>query len=120
MTKGDAVDNPLEGAAANRRSFLSLLGLGAIAMAGGGTLAACSEKAADTGTAQQVDKLTAVLPKYQPMELVQPDIKGISPVANGFTKYPASLVDAITDKPGRGSTITTMTPYWGQVPAGPG
>ncbi len=114
------MDNPLAGAAANRRSFLSLMGLGAIAVAGGGTLAGCGEKAANEGTAQQVDQLSAVLPKYQPLELVQPDIKGISPVANGFTKYPASLVDAITEKPGRGSTITTMTPYWGQVPAGPG
>lgn len=114
------MDNPLAGAAADRRSFLSLLGLGAIAVAGSGTLAACGEKAADPGSTQQLDKLQAVLPKYQPLELVQPDIKGVSPVANGFTKYPSSLVDAITEKPGRGSTITTMTPYWGQVPAGPG
>lgn len=114
------MDNPLADAAANRRSFLTLLGLGAVAVAGGGSLAACSEKATDAGTAQQVDRLSAVLPKYRPLDLVQPDIKGISPVANGFTKYPATLVDAITEKPGRGGVITTMSPHWGSVPPGPG
>ncbi|MBV1848987.1 extracellular solute-binding protein [Catellatospora tritici] len=113
------MDHPLPGTA-NRRSFLTLVGLGAVAAASGGALAGCTEKAADTGSAAEVDKLSAVLPKFKPLDLVQPDIKGVSPVANGFTKYPANLVDAITEKPGRGSTITTMTPYWGTVPAGPG
>jgi putative aldouronate transport system substrate-binding protein len=40
-------------------------------------------------------------------------------VADGFLKYPATLVDAITDKPGKGgAAIKAMVPVWGAVPPG--
>jgi putative aldouronate transport system substrate-binding protein len=97
------------------------MGLGAAAVAGGGALAACSKQAGGGGTATQTDKIAAVLPKYMKFDLVQPDIPGVPPVANGFLKYPTNLVDAITDKPGTsGQKATAMTPWWGPTPPGLG
>jgi putative aldouronate transport system substrate-binding protein len=97
------------------------MGLGAAAVAGGGLLAGCSKEAGSQGTATDVTGLDAVLPKYQPLDLVKPDIPGIRPVPDGFLKYPANLVDAVTDKPGRsGQKITAMTPWWGPTPPGLG
>ena len=115
------MNHPSAGAAINRRNVLGLMGLGAAAVAGGGLLAGCSKEAGSQGTATNVSGLDAVLPKYQPLDLVKPDIPGTRPVADGFLKYPANLVDAITDKPGRsGQKITAMTPWWGPTPPGLG
>jgi putative aldouronate transport system substrate-binding protein len=97
------------------------MGLSAAAVAGGGALTACSKEAGSAGTATNTDKIAAVLPKYKPFDIVQPDIKGLPPVANGFLKYPTNLVDAITDVPGKsGQKITAMTPWWGPTPPGLG
>jgi putative aldouronate transport system substrate-binding protein len=114
------VQNPLEGAAASRRSVLSLLGLGAIAAAGGGSLAACSEKTGGQGTVTGVEQSNPLLPNYIKFEAVKPDLRGTPPVADGYRNYPSSLVQAVSAAPGKGSTISTMTPYWGPVPPGPG
>jgi putative aldouronate transport system substrate-binding protein len=115
------VNHPLAGAEASRRQILALMGLGAAAVASGGALAACSKEAGSTGTATQTDKIAAVLPKYTKFDLVQADIPGVPPVANGFLKYPASLVDAITEVPGKsGQKATAMTPWWGPTPPGLG
>jgi putative aldouronate transport system substrate-binding protein len=105
----------------DRRHFLGLMGLGAVALAAGGTLAACSKEAGSAGTATNTDAMAGLLPKYTPMDLVKPDIVGTPPVANGFLKYPTSLVDAITTKPGTsGQKATAMTPWWGPTPPGLG
>ena len=105
----------------DRRHFLSLMGLSAVAVAAGGSLVACSKDAGSAGTATNADAMSALLPKYLPMDLVKPDIVGTSPVANGFLKYPANLVDAITTKPGSsGQKATAMTPWWGPTPPGLG
>src|SRR6185369_5747933 len=105
----------------DRRHFLSLMGLSAVAVAAGGSLVACSKDAGSAGTATNTDAMSALLPKYMPMDLVKPDIVGTSPVANGFLKYPANLVDAITAKPGTsGQKATAMTPWWGPTPPGLG
>jgi putative aldouronate transport system substrate-binding protein len=115
------VNHPLAGAEASRRHFLALMGLGAAAVASGGALAACSKEAGSGGTATQTDKIAAVLPKYTKFDLVQPDIPGVPPVANGFLKYPTSMVDAITDAPAKsGVKATAMTPWWGPTPPGLG
>jgi putative aldouronate transport system substrate-binding protein len=58
---------------------------------------------------------------HPPLDLVKPDIPGIPPVAHGFLRYPASLVDAIAETPGKsGQTISAMTPWWGPAPPGLG
>ena len=113
--------DPLAGAAANRRQFLTLIGLGAAAVAGVPGLAACSKQAGSKGTATKADAVQAVLPTRKPLELVKPDIKGAIPIPDGYLKYPSSLVDAVTTKPGTsGKTIKAMAPWWGPTPPGLG
>lgn len=107
------------GPSADRRTFLSLLGLGAAAVAGGGVLAGCGDKATRGGTTQELDKLAAVLPEQRPLtvSVPKPDILGTRPVADGYTRFPAQLVDAVADKPGTGGpAIRAMTPVWGPAP----
>ena len=107
----------LAGAVANRRRVLGLLGLGAAALAGGDLLAGCSKEAGSKGTATQADAVKAVLPNYKPMTVAKPDVPGTGGVPNGYLKYPSSLVEQITDKPGRsGKTIKAMAPWWGPAP----
>lgn len=107
----------LAGAAANRRQFLTIVGLGTAAVAGGPLLAACSKEAGSRGTATQADAIQAVLPAHRPMELLKADIQGTGPIPDGYLTYPTNLVDAIKDKPGTsGKTIKTMAPWWGPTP----
>jgi putative aldouronate transport system substrate-binding protein len=109
---------PPTGPSADRRGFLSLLGLGAVAVASGGTLAGCGDKATRGGATQNLDKLSAVIPEQKAFPgMPQPDIKGTRPVPDGYTKYPAELVDAIAEKPGTGgAAIRAMVPVWGPAP----
>lgn len=109
-------------AATNRRSFLSLLGLGAVAAAGGGLVTGCSKEAGSTTSTQNLDKLSGLLPHQKPLALdITPDIAGVRPVADGYTRYPAQLVAAVTEKPGTGGKeISAMTPHWGPAPPGLG
>ncbi|GGL14256.1 extracellular solute-binding protein [Mangrovihabitans endophyticus] len=107
------------GSATNRRSFLSLLGLGAAATAGGGLLGGCGEKATRGGATQNLDELSALMPAQGrlPAGIPKPDVRSIRPVADGYTTYPASLADAVTTKPGTsGRVIRAMTPVWGPTP----
>jgi putative aldouronate transport system substrate-binding protein len=107
------------GPSADRRGFLSLLGLGAVAVASGGVLAGCGEKSARGGATQNLDKLSGVLPEQKALTvaLPKPDIMGTRPVADGYTTYPAQLVDAIAEKPGTGGApIRAMVPVWGPAP----
>ncbi|SCL13904.1 carbohydrate ABC transporter substrate-binding protein, CUT1 family (TC 3.A.1.1.-) [Micromonospora nigra] len=109
-------------ARSSRRTFLSLLGLGAAAAAGGPLLAGCSEKPSSSGAAQNLDAFADLLPTHRDLaQSIRPDVIGVRPVPDGYTSYPASLVDAITDKPGTsGKEITAMTPAWGPAPPGVG
>ena len=129
---GAAIDRPPTGVAKpspwssgrslelDRRRFLSLIGLGAAAATGGGLLAGCSGEAGPEG-AVTGDKLAGLLPAHRPMELVKPDILGTPPVGNGFLKYPASVIKAVSEKPSNGgATAKAMTPWWGPTPPGLG
>lgn len=109
-------------ATTNRRNFLSLMGLGVVVVAGGGLVAGCSKEAGSNTSTQNLDKLTTLLPNQKELALdIKPDIAGVRPVADGYTRYPAQLVDAITDKPGTsGQQISAMTPAWGPAPPGLG
>nr|BFE72984.1 hypothetical protein GCM10020092_062850 [Actinoplanes digitatis] len=86
----------------DRRTFLSLVGLSAAAVAAGGSLAGCGDKATRGGTTQELDKLAGVLPEQRALTVAvpKPDIIGTRPVADGYTRFPAQLVDAIAEKPG--------------------
>ncbi|MEU8234079.1 extracellular solute-binding protein [Actinoplanes sp. NPDC048967] len=109
---------PPTGPSADRRGFLSLLGLGAVAVASGGTLAGCGDKATRGGATQNLDKLSGLIPEQKAFPgMPQPDIKGTRPVPDGYTTYPAELVDAIAEKPGTGGpAIRAMVPVWGPAP----
>ncbi|GIJ30611.1 lipoprotein [Micromonospora qiuiae] len=96
------------------------MGLGAAAVAGGPLLSGCSEKPAGSGTAQNLDAFADLLPTHKELaESITPDIIGTRPVPDGYTRYPSSLVDLITEKPGTsGKEISAMTPQWGPAPPG--
>jgi putative aldouronate transport system substrate-binding protein len=97
------------------------MGVSAAAAAGNGVLAACSKEPGSSGTATVPDRISAVLPRHTAFDLVKPDLPGIPPVANGFLRYPTTLVDAISGVPGRsGQKATAMTPWWGPTPPGLG
>ncbi|GIH89612.1 extracellular solute-binding protein [Planobispora siamensis] len=119
-----------EGATTSRRGFLGLVGLSAVAVAGGGLLGACS---APTGTrpgsggatAAAADKLTSLTPTYTAFPGVKPDLPGtvstlpgVPDVSGGFTRYPATPTAALTQKAGKGGTYKAMTPLWGPPPPG--
>jgi len=109
---------PPTGPSADRRGFLSLLGLSAVAVASGGALAGCGDKATRGGATQNLDKLSGLLPEQKTFPgMPKPDIMGTRPVPDGYTKFPAQLVDAIAEKPGSGGApIRAMTPVWGPAP----
>lgn len=114
---------PVAGASTNRRNFLSLIGLGAAAMAGGGVLAGCGEGGGGgSGSATDTDKLSGVLPKQQNITLdIKPDIISTRPIADGYTTFPSSFKKVISEKPGKsGQKISAMTPAWGPAPPGLG
>jgi putative aldouronate transport system substrate-binding protein len=113
---------PISDTVTKRRSFLGLVGLGALAAAGGGSLAGCGESSSGGGSATDTDKLSGILPKQKSLNLdVKPDIIGSRPVADGFNSFPTRLVDAVSEKPGRGGqAIKAITPAWGPAPPGLG
>jgi putative aldouronate transport system substrate-binding protein len=116
------VTPPVASAATNRRKFLSLVGLGAFATAGGGLLAGCGEGSSGGGSATDTDKLSALMPKQKSLSLdIKPDIISTRPVADGYTSFPTKFADAISEKPGKsGQTIKAITPAWGPAPPGLG
>ncbi|GII03517.1 extracellular solute-binding protein [Planobispora takensis] len=115
------MNNSPEGAVTSRRGFLGLVGLSAVAVAGGGLLTGCSTPAGPRpgsggATAAALDKLTSLTPTHIPYAGVTADIVGQNGAPGGFTKYPATLVDAITAKPGKDGHYKAMTPLWGPLP----
>lgn len=112
--------HPLAGAATNRRIFLNLIGCGALAVAGGGLLSACSKEAGSKGAATSADKIAAVLPRYKAMGMAKPDLEGaIESIPDGYLTYPKDLTAAVAGKPGgSGATYKAIAPWWGPVPPG--
>ncbi|GGM07847.1 MULTISPECIES: extracellular solute-binding protein [Micromonospora] len=105
------------GASTDRRTVLRLIGLGAAATIGGTTLAGCSKEVGSQGSATKADAIKAVLPAYQPAELLKPDIPGEGSIPSGYLKYPTDLVDAVTEQPIRsGQPIRAISPWWGPTP----
>jgi putative aldouronate transport system substrate-binding protein len=115
--------NPTSGAEPTRRKFLGLVGLGAAAVAGGPLLSACSKKPSTSGSAENLDQISAVLPDQMELDLQlpPPDLEGVPPIADHYTTYPSQLVDVISETPGTsGQEVTAMTPIWQPSPPGIG
>jgi len=106
----------------DRRRFLELAGLGAVAVAGGGLVAGCGDAKSTSGPGTtDKSQLQQLLPAYVASASVKPDIDSVTG-ANGFfsdqvfLSYPASPVQTVTAPPGKGGTYTTITPLWGAIP----
>ncbi len=108
----------------SRRTFISLLGAGAAAAAGGATLTGCSNGgsgSSTTGRAETEDKLSGLLPKYTPYEPVKPDLPGANGASPGFSHYPTELKRAVPDKMvPSGKEVSAITPLWSAIPPGLG
>jgi putative aldouronate transport system substrate-binding protein len=121
MAERTHVTQSPDGAAPSRRNFLALLGAGTLTAAAGAPLAACGKRAGSAGAATNANAIAAVVPTYKALELLKPDIPGEGSIPNGYLRYPSSLVDAISVKPGTTSQpIKTILPHWGPTPPGLG
>ena len=110
----------------DRRRFLELAGLGALAVTGGGLLAGCGDAKSSSGpgTTNQ-SQLQKLLPAYVPSSSVQPDIPSVQGTngffsAPAFLSYPANPVATVTGVPGKGGSYVAKTPLWGAIPASSG
>ena len=97
----------------SRRSFLGGgLAAAAVAVTGTPLLAGCASDKKNTAVANAAVKL----PTYVRYGEIKPDLPGTEVVLDGFLKYPANPVKAITDVPGDGKPITFMTNIPGAIP----
>lgn len=99
--------------AISRRTFLGGgLAAAAVAVTGTPLMAGCASDKKGTAAAN----LAVTLPTYQRYTGVKPDLPGTDLVLDGFLKYPANPIKAITEKPGDGQPITFMTNIPGAIP----
>lgn len=93
--------------ALSRRSLLA----GAAGLAAGGSLlAGCSTGGSDAAGPDGAPGNQTDLPSYIPFEGVTADIEPVNEYAvDGYLKFPNPAIDAITEKPGDGSTVTGFT-----------
>ncbi|MDX6258544.1 MAG: putative aldouronate transport system substrate-binding protein, partial [Kribbellaceae bacterium] len=97
----------------SRRTFLGGgLAAAAVAVTGTPLISGC---AADKKN-QAAANLAVKLPTYTRFTGVKPDLPGTDLVLDGFLKYPANPLKAITEKPGDGQAITFMTNIPGAIP----
>jgi putative aldouronate transport system substrate-binding protein len=79
----------------NRRTLLTAAGLGAVSVGAGATLSGCSGATAPPPAEQGAPIAEGVLPKYVPVDYVQPDIPSKNGSPPGYTKMPAELVRSV-------------------------
>jgi putative aldouronate transport system substrate-binding protein len=97
----------------SRRSFLGGgLAAAAVAVTGTPLLAGCASDKKNTAAANSAVKL----PTYMKYGEIKPDLPGTDVVLDGFLKYPANPVKAISEVPGDGKPITFMTNIPGAIP----
>ena len=97
----------------SRRSFLGGgLAAAAVAVTGTPLLSGCAPDKKNQAAAN----LAVKLPTYVRYTGVKPDLAGTDLVLDGFLKYPANPIKAITEKPGDGQPITFMTNIPGAIP----
>ncbi|GAB2630795.1 type 2 periplasmic-binding domain-containing protein [Kribbella swartbergensis] len=97
----------------SRRTFLGGgLAAAAVAVTGTPLLAGCASDKKNSAAAN----LAVKLPTYVRYGEVKPDLPGTDVVLDGFLKYPANPVKAITETVGDGKPITFMTNIPGAIP----
>jgi putative aldouronate transport system substrate-binding protein len=95
----------------NRRRFLVSSGAAGIAVAGLGSLAACSSDGASTkGGAEKSAKFK--LPTFVAAKIAEPDIAGGEGYDPAYLRYPKELVKSVEGKPGDGKAITFLGATW--------
>jgi putative aldouronate transport system substrate-binding protein len=108
-----------------RRTLLRTAGAGALAVAGGGLLAACGEKTSGGGEAEAVQGFERLVPRYVAWNGVQLTESDLLPgkmsqhgfkVPDGLVRYPQNLVRAVAEPFGQGNTYTATTPLWAPPP----
>jgi putative aldouronate transport system substrate-binding protein len=110
----------MDSASLTRRGLLSAAAAGAAAVAAGPLLAGCSTSTSGQGSSANAQTLKKVLPNYQPVTYVKPDIPGVNGSVPGYLRFPAHPVRSVLRKPGSGGRYTAMTPAWWALPPGPG
>jgi putative aldouronate transport system substrate-binding protein len=103
--------------AVDRRSFLRMIGAGAVVVAVPSLLSACGSSSAPTGAATNGAAVGDVIPSYVPVNYVTPDFPSVNGSTPGFATLPTKLVRSVKSAPGNGSTFKAMTPLWGTIPA---
>lgn len=99
----------------NRRAFFRAAGGAAVAATAGSLLGGCGGGAASENDPEANAKVK--LPSYIPYEGVKPDLPGTAEgIMPAFFKYPASPVDAIAEKPGRGGELTAFVATYEALP----
>jgi putative aldouronate transport system substrate-binding protein len=102
-----------------------MAGAGAAAFAGGGLLAACGERQSGQGSAEDVQELEHLVPRYVPWTGAQlPESNLVPGITNengfvsrpGLIRYPENLVRAVPEPFGSGNTYTAVTPLWAPPP----
>lgn len=107
--------------APDRRRFLGLMGATTAATLTPQLLTGCSsEGGGGGGSASEAGALDGLIPDHIPFEGVAPDIEGVDGAPDGFTSYPDSPIQVLSDPPGSGGHYSAMTPMWGPVPPGLG
>ena len=97
----------------SRRRFLGGgLAAAAVAVTGTPLLAGCASDKKGTAAAN----LAVKLPTYTRYGAIKPDLPGTDVVLDGFLRYPANPVKAISEVPGDGKPITFLTNIPGAIP----
>ncbi|WP_035750207.1 extracellular solute-binding protein [Arthrobacter sp. 35W] len=100
----------------SRRNFLSVAGVGALALFGAGSLAACGQRTV-AGVSNASD---ALLPTTIPLKAQAADIAGTADgVPSAFFKYPKAF-RSVEKAPLNGTKITAITNLFGTAPNGRG
>lgn len=104
--------NAVPSAGPSRRNFLSVAGIGALALFSGGALAGCGQRT--TSVASNASE--ALLPTHMPLQAAAADIPGTAQgVPSAFYKYPAPF-RSVQTAPLKGGKITAITNLFGTAP----
>ncbi|MFE4196590.1 extracellular solute-binding protein [Paenarthrobacter sp. NPDC056912] len=104
--------NAVPSAGPSRRNFLSVAGIGALALFSGGALAGCGQRT--TSVASNASE--ALLPTHMPLQAAAADIPGTAQgVPSAFYKYPAPF-RSVQAAPLKGGKITAITNLFGTAP----
>ena len=98
----------------------TILGTGLAAAAAAGGLAACSTDGGKSGEERAAANRDAVLPTYEPVELVEPDLPGTEVLMPGYFSYPRDPKKVFDTPPGEAlDKLRIMYNTYLPAPSGP-